>query len=163
MIECMLVAGRLCSSQDEFAFLLEIVGEQVAKTVDSGTSTIDDAARQSLISQIQVRRLVHCNRSFSSASAHNLELLLLQLQSVGLERRCLDQKSQTPVSKLDVAISSDSGCADQDMLPDYGDGFLAACLDAYDDDPEKVSSCSRFLTALRMISVDIASYLLKRS
>lgn len=29
----------------------------------------------------------------------------------------------------------------KDLFPDYGDGFVALCLEAYDNDPEKVISC----------------------
>eukprot|EP00898_Chlorokybus_atmophyticus_P007339 jgi/Chlat1/7606/Chrsp64S07157 len=71
----------------------------------------------------------------TSAPVQKLQPTVAQLP----DRRIAKQQQQTDdVQAAQAAAQSSLITQIQDVLPEYGAGFLAACLDVYDNDPEKV-------------------------
>lgn len=50
-------------------------------------------------------------------------------------------KSEDKVQDEEAVMLQSKVSQVKDLFPEYGDGFVALCLEAYDNDPEKVISC----------------------
>ncbi|CAM6104534.1 unnamed protein product [Calypogeia fissa] len=96
----------------------------ILQACDRGTVVLDDAQQDYLSALLADTKPSNREKEDSLAMSAESFPLLLTLPEKEVEEETVIQQSK--ISQI------------KDLFPEYGNGFIAACLEVYDNDPEKV-------------------------